>query len=304
MTTPNGIPHDAFISGETHPRNTQHLGNVAYLAELTWANPTQTSLEIQASGPMFNTSTASTIVELGLTDDSFLSKLSSDSIYQTLFTPAYGEDSYSNLNVRKAISAFQRTMLTGNSSYDRFIQFGESLSSNAISGAEVFFGNTTRCSSCHNGTNFNESTGRGGAGVTYNNIGLYTQAEFAAKNSNERGLVDVTGLSDDEGKFRTPSLRNISVTFPYMHDGTITCDAVYSGDDTACARNALEKVIDHYMSGGKSHPAVNTNLIRAFSLTTQEKSDLIDFLMALQDDTFLTNTKFGNPRPSNANFGL
>ena len=306
VTTPKGIPHGAFPTGETHPRNTQHLTNVGYVPALTWANSTQTSLEVQVSGPLFNISGPSTIVELGLEGDAFLEKLKIDPIYQTLFASAYGADSYSNLNVRKAIAAFQRTMISGNSPYDRFVRYGESLSSTAVSGALVFFGENAECFHCHGGFNFTDTSLHNQTVFTevfYHNNGLYTAAEYGAKNMNERGLIDVTGLTTDEGRFRAPSLRNVSVTFPYMHDGTFACDGAHVGNDVACARNALEKVIDHYISGGKTHPTKDVTLIRSFTLTAQEKSDMIDFLFALQDDSFLTDTKFSNPQPGNGNFG-
>jgi len=113
----------------------------------------------------------------------------------------------------------------------------------------------------------------------------------------------VTGKEHHEGLFKAPSLRNVGLTYPYMHDGSIACDGAYESDPDACGRNALGKVIDHYQSGGKAHPTKDATLIRPFSLTAQERSDLIEFLMALTDQDFISRQSLSNPQPANPLFG-
>ncbi len=302
LATPRGI------TGETHPRNSQQLSNTAYHTKLTWANPTLASLESQAGVPIFSTSGPSTIVELGATDAAF-EKIRADTLYREAFASAFGAgtERVTELNIRRALAAFQRTLLSFGSEFDKN-QRGESntMSAAAKRGRLLFNGETAECFHCHGGFNFTDTTTHSSTVESeffFHNNGLYSAAEYAAKPPRERGLVDVTGNQSDEGKFRAPSLRNVGLTFPYMHDGSITCDGAFAGDADACATNALGKIVTHYMSGGKVHPTVDTTLIRPFSLTAAEQTDLVEFLKSLSDTSFISNTKLSNPRPADANFG-
>lgn len=113
----------------------------------------------------------------------------------------------------------------------------------------------------------------------------------------------MTGVASDTGKFRAPSLRNIGVTYPYMHDGIFMCADSNNPDKPAgagktkvdCARDALTQVVDHYRSGGQNHSAKDVTLIRAFTITNSQRDDMVNFLLALTDDEFLTNPKFASP---------
>lgn len=292
------------ITGETHPRNSQQLSNTAYHTRLTWANPTLDTLETQAAVPMFSESGPSTIVELGTTDAS-LDSIRSDADYRTKFSSAFGggAEKITDQNIRRALSSFQRTMLSFGSPFDR-----GTMSAAARRGQLIFDGEVAECFHCHGGFNFTDTFVHNTSAqpeVAFHNNGLYTEADYDAMSPRERGLVDVTGNDADEGKFRAPSLRNVALTFPYMHDGSITCDAAFAGDDDACATNALEKVIAHYMSGGKApvHAGVDPTFIRTFSLTTDEIADLVAFLKSLTDSDFISDTSLSNPRPGDANFG-
>ncbi len=312
---PRGIPIEGHPQGELHPRNSQHLSNVAYHTRLTWANPLLKTLEVQIRGPLFGQSGPSTIVELGLAGDSYLDKLRADSNYQTLFGAAFGggTENIKEETLRKGISAFMRSMISSNSDFDKFVRGEAGMSASALRGAALFNGEKAECFHCHGGFNFTDTSTHTKTvfeEIFFHNNGLLSADDYAALKPSERGLSDVTGNSGDEGKFRSPSLRNIGVTFPYMHDGSIACDAGLENDMDACARNALRKVLVHYTTGGKTdsggnvHPAVDKTLIRPFTLTEQEKDDMIEFLLSLTDQEFLTNPAHANPRPGDSNFGL
>jgi cytochrome c peroxidase len=127
----------------------------------------------------------------------------------------------------------------------------------------LFFSEKTNCSNCHSDFNFSN--------YTFENNGLYEEYE-------DVGRFRLTGEESDIALFKTPSLRNIELTAPYMHDGSM---------------NSLEEVIDHYNSGGRIHPHKN-QLIQPLHLTEFEKTDLVHFLKSLTDETFINNKLFNN----------
>ena len=160
----------------------------------------------------------------------------------------------------------------------------------------------TQCSSCHTGINFTDASiekeGEKPEPV-FHDIGLYSIDEYKKMTPQERGYSEISEKPTDIGKFRTPSLRNIALTYPYMHDGSIDCSPEkkrkieeYSEE---CSTEALSKVIDHFMSGGKNPSNKDKNRIRAFNLSAGEKSDLIQFLKSLTDEEFIKDKKFSNP---------
>src|SRR5215472_4635372 len=284
-------------TGELHPRSSMSLANVGYSPVLTWANPTLSSLEEQAKVPMFGTEP----IELGLKghEEALLRQIASDSIYQKLFPQAFpGENPlYTINNVTKAIAAFERTIVSVNSPYDRY-RYGND--SNAISDAakrgEILFfsGERTACFQCHGSWNFNgalQYEGGPAVHVVFQNTGLYNiRGEFSYPAPNT-GLYEFTNRREDIGKFRVPTLRNIAVTAPYMHDGSIA---------------TLSEVIDHYAAGGRTissgpyagigHDNPNKAMnVAGFKLTDSEKRDLIAFLESLTDTEFLHNPKLADP---------
>jgi cytochrome c peroxidase len=284
-------------TGEVHPRNSMSLTNVGYSPLLTWANPTLSSLEEQAGIPIFGTEP----VELGLKEheDDFLIEVSRDSTYQRLFAEAFPKASpvYTMSNVTKAIAAFERTLVSVNAPYDRYKYGNEpnAISDSAKRGELLFFsGERTACFQCHGGWNFNGAVRYDGGrppNVTFFNTGLYNvEGEFSYPVPNT-GLHQFTRRPGDVGKFRPPTLRNIAVTAPYMHDGSIP---------------TLAEVIDHYAAGGRTvtsgpHAGIghdNPNKapnVRGFKLTDAEKRDLISFLESLTDTEFLHNPRFSSP---------
>jgi cytochrome c peroxidase len=284
-------------TGELHPRSSMSLANVGYSPLLTWANPTLSSLEEQAKVPMFGTEP----IELGLKghEDEFLRRIASDAVYQKLFPQAFPGESrvYTIDNVTKALAAFERTIISVNSPYDRY-RYGndaKAISEAAKRGEILFFsGEKTGCFQCHGSWNFNgalQYEGGPAAHVVFQNTGLYNirgELSYPAPNT---GLYQFTNRREDIGKFRAPTLRNIAVTAPYMHDGSIA---------------TLSEVIDHYAAGGRTissgpyvgigHDNPNKALnVRGFELTDSEKGDLIAFLESLTDTDFLKNPGLSDP---------
>jgi cytochrome c peroxidase len=286
-------------TGEQHPRGSMSLVNVAYAATLTWGNPTVTRLEDQALVPMFGTHP----VELGLADDeqALMSKLRAEPRYRTLFADAFGAepDPFSLAHVTQAISSFERTIISARSPYDRYHtdRNDTAISPAARRGETLFFSQPLSCFSCHGGFTFSGAIdfegrrqGREGS-VEFHNTGLYNVAGLLSYPAPNTGAYEVTHKREDVGKFKAPTLRNIAVTAPYMHDGSAS---------------TLEDVIAHYAAGGRTissgpHAGVghdNPNKspsIHGFTLTPEQREDLIAFLQALTDEPLLTDPRFANP---------
>ena len=283
-------------TGQAHPRNSMSLPNVAYQVVLGWADTETRRLESQALIPMLGT----TPVELGLAgrEADMLQRLRAASVYPPLFRAAFPADTspFTVDNVTRAIAAFERTFVSGESPYDRYRRgMTSAITDAAKRGEALFMGDRLKCSQCHTGIMFTNAArwvGSPGAGdPEFFNTGLYNVGGTGAYPAPNTGLHAVTGLASDMGKFKVPSLRNIEVTFPYMHDGTVA---------------TLSDVIDHYAAGGRtitggSNPGVgNANpnksaLVAGFTITAAEKADLIAFLRSLTDSTFLTTPRLSNP---------
>ena len=291
----DALPRAVGSTGEVHPRGSMGLANIAYSPALTWANPLMRSLEQQALVPMFGEDP----VELGLSgqEQQLLARVREVPQYKALFAAAYpgSGDPVSLDHIVKAIASFQRTMISGRSPYDAFKQ-GRSaaISASARRGEELFFSEKTECFHCHGGFNFTGTVnyvGKGFVEIEFHNTALYNidgQGKYPAPNT---GVESVTHEEEDMGKFKAPSLRNIAVTAPYMHDGSIA---------------TLEEVIEHYNAGGrtvKSGPnagvgaesPLKSEFIKPMDLTPQEKRDLVAFLRSLTDSTFLRDPRFTNP---------
>ena len=288
----DGKPVSVGSTGQLHPRNAMSLVNVAYSSVLTWADPSKTLLEDQMLVPMYGTEP----VELGLRQgDGLLDRLRTEPVYRRLFPSAFPSsgDSFTVGNVVKAIACFERTIISADSPYDRYHYGGDdsAVSDSAKRGEELFFSESCRCFQCHGGFNFSDATHsalRPGASVEFHNNGLYFS--YPAPN---RGLFEHTGLAADIGKFKAPTLRNIAVTGPYMHDGSIA---------------TLGEVLDHYAAGGRtlsSGPFAGDGgkspnkdpRIAGFKMSPQGKADLLAFLDSLTDQSVLHDQRFSNPWP-------
>jgi cytochrome c peroxidase len=226
-------------------RNAPSLTYKAYATSLNWDGGVP-SLELQALVPI------QAHFELDMDFATLVERLKRHPRYPALFQAAY-QTPPNEAGIVKALAAFQRTLIKGTSDYDRYLQ-GDSaaLSPSAKRGKELFFSETAECFHCHNGLLLTDDT--------FQNNGLYREYK-------DQGRFLITGRERDKGKFRVQSLRNVELTAPYMHDGSLP---------------TLEAVIDHYASGGAMHPAKST-LIRKFTITPQQKEDLIYFLKSLTD---------------------
>ena len=165
--------------------------------------------------------------------------------------------------ITRAIATFERTLVSGNSAYDKaeFQQCQEALTVAQQRGKALFFGPKANCSHCHNGLNFTNNA--------FENNGLYeTYADV--------GRMRLSKDSADLARFKVPSLRNVALTAPYMHDGSIT---------------TLEAVISHYDQGGFAHPNKNP-ILKPIGLSQREKEDLLQFLNALTDTDFISDPRF------------
>jgi cytochrome c peroxidase len=292
----DGRAHAEGTTGQSHPRSSMSLANVAYSPLLTWANPSLSSLEEQALIPILGTDP----LELGMkgSEERFLSDIARDPAYQRMFPKVFpGAMPYTMENVTKAIAAFERTLISMNSPYDRYTYGNEP---NAITEAakrgELLFFSSERagCFQCHGNWNLNGALQYEGGktpAVLFQNTGLYNVRGDTSYPAPNTGLHQFTGRIQDVGKFRAPTLRNVAVTAPYMHDGSIP---------------TLLEVIDHYAAGGRTivsgqfagvgHDNPNkAKNVSGFKLADSEKSDLIAFLESLTDEEFLRNPSFSDP---------
>jgi cytochrome c peroxidase len=282
-------------TGQTTPRNSMALVNVAYNATYTWANPNLLTLERQIVIPMFGEFP----VELGITgnEEEVLERFIADERYQQMFSVSFPEDEtpIRFANIVKALAAFTRSLISSNSPYDQYLAGdSEALSESAKRGMELFLSERLECHHCHTGFNLTLSTVH--ANTTFPdkpffNTGLYNIDGLGSYPSPNTGVYEITHNPDDMGRFRPPTLRNIALTPPYMHDGSIA---------------TLEEVLAFYGAGGRlvedgPHAGdgrispLKSGFIIGFELTPQETADLLAFLNSLTDQTFITDPRFGNP---------
>lgn len=237
-------------TGSHHTKNTQTLTNVAYNASFTWSGTNVRSLERQALVPMFN----QTPVELGVKgrEKEIERRLANDSEYVRAFATAFPSQRkpISIRNAAKAIAVFERRLISYRSPYDDMVYRGkhDALNESAQRGMHLFFSERLACASCHSGFNFSGPVRLAGA---------------------PHGQPETVSNGITEGKFRVPTLRNVELTAPYMHDGSIA---------------TLQDVIERY------------DAARSLRLSVAEKSDLVEFLHALTDRAFVSDPRFADPR--------
>ncbi|MCG8468454.1 MAG: di-heme enzyme [Gemmatimonadetes bacterium] len=292
----DALPRSLGSTGEVHPRNAQSLANVGYQPVLTWANPSLELLSEQALTPMFGTEP----VELGLAglEEELILRIEEDATYERLFGEAYPEDSAVTLEkITAAIASFQRTLISGDSPVDRD-RLGEpgAISDAARLGQALFFSERLECFHCHGGLMFTGTVdwaGKSSPESEFHNNGLYNLDAEGSYPEPNNGLFNHTGRSEDRGRFKAPSLRNVALTAPYMHDGSIA---------------TLDEVIDHYAAAGRNVTTgsdagdgrANPNksgFVKGFTLTPTERAALIEFLEALTDSAFIAEPRFSNPWP-------
>lgn len=283
-------------TGEMTTRNAPGLANSIYYSSLTWSSRLLLTFEQQMILPMFGEDP----IEMGITghEEEVLQRLRDDVQYQQMFAAAFpnDEDPVAIGNIVGSIASFLRTMIAGDSPWHRAIYQGDdsAIDDSVRRGADLFFSERLECHHCHGGFNFSQATRHDGTvfeEFAFHNTGLYNLDGEGAYPPSDQGLIRFTGNPTDMGKFRAPSLMNIALTAPYFHDGSVP---------------TLREVIAVYEAGGRlveSGPNAGdgrtnpfrSGFIKGFTLTEDERNDLIAFLEALTDETFINNPQFSNP---------
>lgn len=253
-------------TGEPHPRSAMSLANVAYNPVYTWTDAGFASLEAQVAQPLFNEHP----VEMGLAgrESAVVAELEADVQYREAFARAFPQERspVTMANVARALASFERTLISGRSAFDRYVFDDErgALGAATRRGMALFYSERIGCAQCHFGINFSGP-------IVHERV---PQADAAFVN---------TGA----GRFRVPTLRNVAVTAPYMHDGAV---------------RTLVEVIDNYATMGRGHPASATQAdapqderLRPFTLSSEERNDLLAFLESLTDPEFLADARFAAP---------
>jgi cytochrome c peroxidase len=237
----NGTPFASGVGGAVGGRSSPSVLNSAYNAFQFWDGRAG-SLEEQALGPIQNP------IEMAMTLDEVVARLNAIEGYRTQFQAVFGTDVTAE-GIARAIAAYERTVLSGDAPYDR-AKGGDSaaLSDAARRGMDLFFGKA-QCSACHVGPNFTDNG--------FHNVGVGMD-----KPEPDVGRFAVTGQLADRGSFKTPSLRDLARTGPYMHDGSLA---------------TLEEVVIHYDKGGIANPQLDEGLF-PLNLTAGEQADLVTFL--------------------------
>lgn len=267
------------ITGAPGTRNAMALINLAWSTSYNWDGSKKT-LEEQARVPMESP------IEMHQGMNRAANKLQNTSTYPPLFLKAFGSEVITEENILKALGQFERTLVSWNSKYDQFNNGTVRLTADEEAGRKLFFtphplmtgtplvARTANCFDCHGGANFSRQL------ITNNGLDM----TFA-----DKGLGGITGLEKDNGKFKAPSLRNIALTAPYMHDGRF---------------KTLEDVLQHYNHGvQKNSPGLHIEMMTSntgvaqdqLGLTPTEVNQVIAFLKTLTDTSFVNNPALSDP---------
>ncbi|ARN70927.1 MAG: cytochrome c peroxidase [Bacteroidota bacterium] len=248
------------VNGNIGFRNTPPLQNLAFQKEFGW-DGAASHLDLQPIIPITNP------IEMDETLENVIEKLKADSDYPHLFKQSFEDGEINTANMLQALSQFMLTMVSSNSIYDQ-VKRGEGPVFNPLEsqGEQVF---NQKCASCHSGTLFTDQS--------YRNNGLSINSRL-----DDKGRFLVLERQEDLYKFKVPSLRNVEVTAPYMHDGRFS---------------TLKAVLDFYDTGMVDTGTIDSSLVKpdnslGIDLTEQEKESLIAFLKTLTDPTFLNDDQF------------
>ena len=281
-------------TGDAGVLNAPSLANAIYAYPLTWAHGAVYSIEEQLMGPMFGDAP----LEMGMAglEDEIVERLVGDARYRLLFSDAYPGQDVSVDVVRLALASFVRSLVSYRSPFDSFVA-GDigAIPTSAKRGSELFYSERLGCSQCHAGFAFTTAvqslaTNRSQTSP-FHNIGLYNIDGDGSYPVNAQGRIAESGFEKDMGRFRVPSLRNVALTAPYGHDGSV---------------ETLEEFIRVYEEGGRlveSGPHAGdgrespwrSKELKSFELTDDERVDLIAFLTSLSDPSFVADSKFANP---------
>lgn len=272
------------VNGAKGTMNAMSLANLHWQTRFFW-NGRSATLEEQAIIPIEDP------MEMNLTIEEAVNRLQSDQKYPTLFKEAFGSDRITPDQIGKALAQFERTLISANSKFDRWIRGEVKLTAEEELGLELFFTHPEpsiqlrggNCGDCHLGF---LTSGDPNGFTGFHNNGLDADATL------KDGLKSVTGNPFDKGKFKAPGLRNIALTAPYMHDGRF---------------GTLEEVLDHYNDHIQNSETLDVLILEASNefldpnqpvklmLSDSEKKAIIAFLHTLTDQEFVTNPKFSNP---------
>ncbi len=243
----DGMASGVGAMGGDLGRNTPHIYNLAWGSAMFWDGRMET-LEQQALGPI------EAAGEMNMPLNLLLPRLKAVKYYRETFDAVYGADGLTKLTLGRAIAAFERTIISTDSPFDRYLAGNKTaMSDSQIRGLKLFKGKGN-CIDCHDGANFTDDS--------YHNIGV---------GDADPGRAGFSGEESMTGAFKTPGLRNIVFSAPYLHDGSAA---------------SLEEVIDLYNMGGKSKKHLD-KLIKPLGLTKQDKFDLISFLGALSSPVLI-----------------
>ena len=262
--TDNGDALSDGIDGTFGDRNSMPIINLVWNRNFFWDGRSN-SLEAQALEPVINP------IEMHDTWPNAVGKLQDHAEYPKLFEKAFGTSVIDSQMVADAIAQFEKTLISGNSRFDASQRFEIQLTPDEINGMVIFNTEKGDCFHCHGSILFTDNE--------FHNNGL--DSAFA-----DPGLAKITGDPNDLGKFKTPTLRNIEFTAPYMHDGRF---------------ETLEEVIDFYSEGLKNSATIDPLMKKVnfggVELTPLEKQQLLAFLKALSDPEFINNPDFSDPNP-------
>jgi cytochrome c peroxidase len=198
-------------------------------------------------------------VEMGESMLSVIRKLNNITAYRTAFKKAYNIDEITDQAMLRALTAYMSMIISAGSKYDEYRQGKTSLSASELDGLSLF---RQKCAGCHSEPLFTD--------YSYKNNGL--DSVF-----NDLGRETITNNSNDRGKFKVPSLRNVELTYPYMHDGRFW---------------SLREVLDHYSNGIVISPSLDASLQHSIPMTIQEKESIIEFLKTLSDWNLVSDQMF------------
>ena len=249
------------IDGLFGTRNAPALFNLNWHPNFMWDGGVN-HIEVQPLAPIINP------VEMDETMENVIVKLKKDLAYQQMFTEVFGDNTINSQRIFRAIAQFQGMLVSANSKYDKYVRGepGGVLSDAEQRGLTLF--TEKKCASCHVPPLFTDFSFRNN-GLRYNTA------------LNDSGRAHVTGLASDRNKFKVPSLRNITVTSPYMHDGRF---------------KKLSEVMNHYTSGIIQSKTLAPELKEKIKLTENEKVDIISFLLTLSDKEFVFNSNHSYPK--------
>jgi cytochrome c peroxidase len=279
----DGLAFAKGVSNRQREVGSMSLSNLLWTRKFNWTGNAN-SLEEQVLMPIQHAN------EMNQNIDTLLKELQESTLYRSKFKEAFGNEIITKENIAKALSQFLRTLISSNSKYDRYLRGEYQPTDSELRGINLWQHpypqrniRGANCGDCHK---LHITAGAPNDFEGFHNNGLDTDATL------KDGLMNVTKNPSDKGKFKAPTLRNISLTAPYMHDGRF---------------QTLEEVIEHYDSHIQLSTTLDPLILEAtnllfvpqgkvqLALTPQEKKDLIAFLNMLTDESFIQNKEFSNP---------